>query len=105
VTVLDVSGEIDILNAADLRAKMQEAAADAGPLIVSLKNVSYFDSQTLEVLVVFSKRLELSRRTLMLVAPRESSARRLLDVSGISTAIATFADLEAALGSLLPKND
>ena len=101
-TVFSISGEIDILNAAELRAAMLEATSAGGAFIVSLTDVAYFDSQTLEALVELSKRLVLSRRRMSLVAPQECKARRLLDVSGISKVIPTFETVDAALVALSP---
>lgn len=100
VVVLDVGGEIDILNAAELRAALASATTDdVGPLVVMLSGATYFDSQTLEILVDFSKRLQLTRRRMLLVAAPATSARRLLDVSAISTAIPTHDSIEDALAS------
>lgn len=102
VTVLDIRGEVDILNAVELRAAMQDAASSAGTgaLVVSLEKVDYFDSQTLEIFVDFSKRLELSRRRMSLVAPQGSPPRRLLDLSGISAAIPTYDSVDEAAAAL-----
>jgi anti-anti-sigma factor len=97
ITVLQVKGEIDILNAGDFRAAMEDAALDdQRGLVVALTGVSYFDSQTLEILVDFSKRLVLGRRRMSLVAPVGSPARKLLDISGISRVIPTYAAVEDA---------
>ena len=97
VTVLQIKGEVDILNVADLRTAMEEAALDdRRALVVELTGVSYFDSQTLEILVDFSKRLGLSRRKMSLVAPTGTSPRRLLDISGISGVIPTYATIDEA---------
>jgi anti-sigma B factor antagonist len=97
ITVLKVTGEIDILNAGDLRTAMENAATDdQRGLVVVLAGVSYFDSQTLEILVDFSKRLILGRRKMSLVAPAGSPPRRLLDISGISGVIPTYATVEEA---------
>jgi anti-anti-sigma factor len=102
VVVVDVQGEIDILNAADLRTALSEASEDGSVLVVSLSNVSYFDSQTLEILVDFSKRVGLTRQRMVLVAERSSAARRLLDVSGISQLIPTVETIDDALRAAGP---
>lgn len=101
-TILTVKGEIDILNAEELRAAMHSAVNEdpVAGLVVSLSGVSYFDSQTLEILVDFSKRLSLTRRRMALVAGSGSPSRRLLDVSGISTAIPTFTSVDDAAKAL-----
>lgn len=103
-TVLDIRGEVDILNAAELRSAIQAAANNStGPVIVSLSRVVYFDSQTLEILVDFAKRMALNRRHVALVAPPESPPRKLLDVSGIGAVIPIYASVEEAYTSITPE--
>ena len=99
--VMDVVGEVDIVNAADLRSAMADAASqNGGPFVLALDRLSYFDSQTLEILVEFWKRLNLARRMMVIVAGKSTPARRLLDVSAISSVIPTLDDLEAALAAV-----
>ena len=101
--VIEVAGEIDILNATDFRAMLENAVTDhAGPVVLCLTAATYFDSQTLEILANLSKRISLLRRRMLLVAPRPGTARRLLDISGISTAIQTCDTVEEALGAVTP---
>jgi len=105
VVVLEVTGEIDILNANELKSAMYGAAAsDGGPFIISLTGVTYFDSQTLEALVGFWKRLDLARRHMCIVAERSSSARRLLDISALSSAIPVVETIEDAANVFQQKN-
>ena len=100
IALLHVMGEIDILNAGDFRDALTSAvAADTGPLVVVLSGVRYFDSQTLEILVDFAKRLTLTRRRMLLVAGSATPARRLLDVSAISSVIPTHDSVEEAVGA------
>ncbi len=98
VVILDVGGEIDILNAGELRAALADAAAlEECPLVVALSDVGYFDSQTLEILVEYYKRLQLTRRRMALVAASSTAARRLLDVSAISNVIPTHESIDQAV--------
>lgn len=100
VAVIDIAGEIDMLNAGELRAALAAATdEDEGPLVVALSRTQYFDSQTLEILVDFSKRLSLTRRRMFLVAALASQARRLLDVSAISTVIPTHESVDEAVAA------
>lgn len=99
--IMDVVGEVDILNAADLRSAMAEAASTSGgPFVLALDRLSYFDSHTLEILVDFWKRLSLSRRTMVIVAGKSTPARRLLEVSAISSVIPTLDDVDQALAAV-----
>jgi anti-anti-sigma factor len=103
VTVLDIRGEVDILNAGELRSAIQTASTrGAGPLVVSLSHVAYFDSQTLEILVEFTKRMALNRRLVVLVAPPDSPPRKLLEVSGIGAVIRLYPNVDEAIAGVDP---
>jgi anti-anti-sigma factor len=103
VPVLDIRGEVDILNAGELRSAIQAAALHGtGPLIVSLSHVAYFDSQTLEILVEFTKRMALNRRLVVLVAPPGSPPRKLLEVSGIGAVIGIYSSVDEAVAAVEP---
>ena len=105
VLILDVVGELDILNAGDLRSAMSDAATqNSGPFVLTLDKLSYFDSQTLEILVEFWKRLSLARRMMVIVAGRATPARRLLDVSAISSVITTLDTVDEALAEVSSPN-
>ena len=105
VLILDVVGEVDILNAGDLRSAMSDAASrDGGPFVLTLDKLGYFDSQTLEILVDFWKRLNLARRMMVIVAGRATPARRLLDVSAIASVIPTLDTLDEALATVSSPN-
>jgi len=100
--VFEARGEVDISNAPDFRTALEQAGStDLPTLVVSLSGISYFDSQSLEILVDFSKRLTVNRRRLVLVAPKDSSPRTLLDLSGISTLIGVFESVDEAVRAAL----
>jgi anti-anti-sigma factor len=102
IVVLDVRGEIDIRNAKDLRNAMRDAAAKGKSMVVvSLGRAGYFDSHTLEVLVDFSRKMQVNRRGISIVAPAGGAARRLLDVSGISSVIDVYDSTDAALSAAI----
>ena len=105
VLIMDVVGEVDIMNAGDLRTAMSDAASqDSGPFVLALDKLSYFDSQTLESLVELWKRLNLARRMMVIVAGRSTPARRLLDVSAISSVIPTLDTVDEALAAVSSPN-
>jgi anti-anti-sigma factor len=76
-----VEGDIDLSNAADLRHALQDASdpATAG-LIADLSRVGYLDSSGVAVLIALARDLASRRQRLAVVAPPESSARRVLEV-------------------------
>jgi anti-anti-sigma factor len=103
--IMDVVGEVDIMNAGSLRSAMSDAAShDGGPFVLALDKLVYFDSQTLEILVELWKRLNLARRMMVIVAGRSTPARRLLDVSAISSVIPTLDTVDEALAAVASPN-
>lgn len=99
--VVSVVGEIDIANVAHFKSFMKDAAAaDGGPLVLSLAGVSYLDSHMLEALVDVSKRLRTNRRRLLVCAPKDCPAGYILRLTGIELAIEVFESDEQALQSL-----
>ncbi|HEV2878146.1 MAG TPA: STAS domain-containing protein [Candidatus Eremiobacteraceae bacterium] len=96
--VLAITGEIDIANIVEFKAFAGDAARnDDGPVIVSFEKVTYLDSHTLEALVDLSKRLRTNRRRLLVVAPNESPAGRIMRTTGIELALALFETVDDAL--------
>lgn len=103
--IMDVVGEVDIMNASDFRSAISDAAThNGGPFILALDRVAYFDSQTLEILVDLWKRLNLARRMMVIVAARTTPARRLLDVSAISSVVPTLENVDEALAAVSSPN-
>ncbi|HYK51961.1 MAG TPA: anti-sigma factor antagonist [Candidatus Eremiobacteraceae bacterium] len=103
--IMEVVGEVDIVNAADLRSAMSDAAShNGGAFVLTLDRLAYFDSQTLEILVELWKRLNLARRMMVIVAGRTTAARRLLDVSAISSVIPTLDTVDEALAAVSSPN-
>lgn len=99
--VLSVRGEVDIANADMLRTAMRDSARTGeSAVVVSLVDVSYLDSHTLELLVDLSRKLHVHRRSMAIVAPSGGPARRLIDVCGISKVIGVFDTVEQALGAI-----
>lgn len=103
--IMDVAGEVDILNSSELRSVMSDAASrDGGPFVLTLDKLVYFDSQTLEILVELWKRLNLARRMMVIVAAPATPARRLLDLSSISSVIPTLDTIDEALATVSSPN-
>lgn len=104
VPVVDVVGEIDLTHARRFQAVLERAASMArSALIVSLAGASYFDSQALQVLLLFGRRLVANRRSLLLVAPRAAALRRLLDVVDAAAAFPLFESVEDAVAAARSK--
>lgn len=98
VPVVQVRGEIDMSNAKQLTKAIEGAADEAdGALIVSLGEVSYFDSQGVDVLVRIAERFDANRRRLILVAPQGAGPRRILTLAGLPDVIPIFDSVPEAL--------
>jgi stage II sporulation protein AA (anti-sigma F factor antagonist) len=97
VPVVVAPGEIDITNAAGLRAALLEAQAHAnGTLVVDMAQTLYCDSAGLNVLVRAHKRAQADGGELLLVISG-AAVLRIFAVTGIDHLIPNFPNLEQAL--------
>ena len=94
--VVGVRGELDLGTADLLWDALASAIADHdGPLILDLAELSFCDSAGLAVLVRAHNTLEERGDRLVLARPAVMVAR-ILDLSGVSRAIASTKDLDEA---------
>jgi anti-sigma B factor antagonist len=97
VPVVTVPEEIDITNAAGLRAALLEAAAhQSGTLVVDMAQTQFCDSVALNVLVRAHNRAQADGGELRLVISA-TAVLRIFAVTGIDHLIPTFPNLEQAL--------
>jgi anti-anti-sigma factor len=97
VPVVTAPEEIDITNAAGLRAALLEAAARGSrTLVVDLAQTQFCDSAGLNVLVRAHKRAQADGRELLLVIGA-AAVLRIFAVTGIGRLIPSFPSLEQAL--------
>jgi anti-anti-sigma factor len=97
VPVVTAPEEIDITNAAGLRAALLEAAAHrSGTLVVDMAQTQFCDSAGLNVLVRAHKRAEADGGELLLVICT-AAVLRIFAVTGIDQLIPSFPNLEQAL--------
>lgn len=92
--VLTVSGEIDNSNAAELEARMADAAGAAGHVIVDLGAVTYIDSQGLRLLVDLSRRLNATGTPFTVVAPPGGFAAEVLEITSMGGLLNVVEELE-----------
>ena len=86
-TVLDVRGEIDLESADRLWAHVERAIVSGqGDVVVDLSPVTFFDSAGLAVLIKAHRRLNGTRRRVIVRRPSDN-VRRVLDISGLSDLI------------------
>jgi anti-anti-sigma factor len=89
--VAHLSGELDLDNAPGIFRSIT-ARVDGTGLVIDLSEVTFMDSVSLSEIVEISR-----RQPVRLVAPHGGVARRLLDLTGLDRAMATYDDVGAAL--------
>ena len=96
--VVSLGGELDLYNAAQVRAALVEAAAEAPEkIVVDLGKVEFLDSTALGVLIEARSRLA-NRAGLMLAAPGLET-RRALEISGLDQLFTVHDTVPEALGA------
>jgi len=96
--VLHAAGEIDVVTAPMLRARLAEVPEETRVVVVDLSEVSFLDSTALSVLVGGWKRFssEADDAELRLVVTRPM-IQRVLDITGLAKVFSIYQTLEAAL--------
>jgi anti-sigma B factor antagonist len=98
IPVVEVSGEVDIANVAQLNDVLRSAGEhDAGAVVVSLEQATYFDSAAIHALISFRVRLSTCRQSLLIVQPATSAGLRILEISGLVKEDTVVATREAAI--------
>jgi anti-sigma B factor antagonist len=102
VPVVTAPEEIDITNAAALRAALLEAAAHGrGAMVADMSGTQFCDSAGLHVLVRAHKGARAEGGELLLVVPA-TTVLRILAIAGIDRMIPNFSSLEDALAARIP---
>jgi anti-anti-sigma factor len=97
IVLAEVSGEIDMSNAEDLRDQIaQWATNEDRAVIVDLTNVTYADSAGMNLLFVLARRLKDHGQIFGAIVPWDSQPRRAFDVVGMSDQISMFETLADA---------
>lgn len=95
--VVRLGGELDLYNAAQVRAALVDACAQAPErIVVDLGEVEFLDSTALSVLIETRARMN-NRGGLMLAAPGLET-RRALQISGLDKLFAVHDTVAEALG-------
>jgi anti-sigma B factor antagonist len=102
VPVVTAPEEIDITNAAALRAALLEAAAHGrGTMVADMSGTQFCDSAGLHVLVSAHQKAQAEGGELLLVVPA-TTVLRVFAITGIDRMIPNFSSLEDALAAHLP---
>jgi anti-anti-sigma factor len=89
--VVEVRADVDLANVHQLQYLLERAArADKKFVIVSLVRTSYIDSEATRALLRFGSRIATHRQQLVLIAPKTSVARRVLEITGVAATFPMF---------------
>jgi anti-sigma B factor antagonist len=98
VPVASVEGEVDASNAAELGTELRALVSNRSlQLVVDLGPTQYLDSAGINLLFNLEEELRAHQVVLRLVVDPESSVKRMLSLTGLDKAVATFPTIAAAL--------
>ncbi|HEY7075490.1 MAG TPA: STAS domain-containing protein [Solirubrobacteraceae bacterium] len=98
VPVAAVDGEIDASNVAEVGAELRAAVDNrASGLVVDLTPTSYLDSAGINLLFALGDEMRTRQQTLRLVVAPTSAIARMLSITSLDRAHATYATVEEAL--------
>lgn len=101
IVVVNVSGEIDVFNAAEVTALIEaEIPADAHGAVLELTGVGFLDSTAIRKLFALVSRLRERRQQVHVVTPGGSTVLRTLELVEFSRAAPLHESLEAALSGV-----
>lgn len=100
MTVVAVSGELDISNVAELRELAYGMRNDALGLVVDLTLTRFIDSTTVGLLFDLHANLARRRQALRVVCALGSTPARLLDVTSFPRAALADPDVPGAVASI-----
>jgi anti-anti-sigma factor len=98
--VLELSGELDVTGAADLRERLGRMIPD-GPVIVDLRQVSFIDSMGLGALIAAHQRSGRAERLAVVVDPGQDAVRRLFEITNLDRIFAICDSLDAAVDATI----
>jgi len=91
--VIRVDGEIDLANANEIDGRFRSAyRVDVDQVVIDLGGTTYLDSAGLAMLVRIASRLAAARTPMIVVAPPDSVAHRVIVLSGLATELALRSD-------------
>lgn len=97
--VLALSGRLDATTAKTFEDKVGSAIESGAQLVVDLAQVDYVSSSGLRVFLLAAKRLETSRRKIVLCMLKEH-VRQVFDLAGFSSILSIYNSRDEALKSL-----
>ena len=86
--LVSLSGEVDLSNAETVRTGIEVATAGADRIVIDLTAIEFFDSSGLRLLTHLSTHAAGANVPFIVVAPPNSVARSVLDITSMSGEIA-----------------
>ena len=87
--VIRIEGDVDLANVYDIDHRVSRAhRSDVDHVVVDLGGTTYLDSAGLAMLVRISSRLASARTPMTVVAPPQSVASRVIELSGLAGELA-----------------
>jgi anti-anti-sigma factor len=93
--LVSLSGDVDLSNAESVRTGIELAAVGAERIVIDLTAIEFFDSSGLRLLNQLSTHAAEANVPFIVVAPPNSVARSVLDITSMSEELAVEDALEA----------
>lgn len=100
IPVAAISGEVDISNIDQIAAAFTELPAVTNGLVVDLRSTAYLDSSGIALLHDLASRLRRRSQQLVIVSPRDSTPRLVLELTAMDAHARCFDELGPALDAL-----
>ena len=95
ISVVRVSGEIDLATHEELSGQIHTAAAEGKPVVIDLSACGFIDSSGIRALLLGEREAET-----IAVAGASEQVRRVFEMTGIAQALALHETVEQALDAL-----
>ena len=100
VPIVEVIGDLDLQEVRALDATLLHACQSASQeVIVSLAKAEYVDSGAVRIIMRVANQLEQENRHLLLVAPRDQTPRRVLEIVYMTSDLLPFESVDEALAA------
>ena len=102
ITLITLTGSVDLASERRLRADLSAAVGDASrALVLDVRGVTFIDSTGLAILVHADQQFRRQGRTMACVVRADGPVDRLLHTTGIRDELAVFVSLEEATAHVL----
>ena len=99
--VAHLTGEIDLSNAREIGAALEQATPNhALALVLDLTDIEYLDSAGIQLIFRLRKRVRARGQGLRIVVPDDSPTRDALRLAGVGNHVPTVATVQGALSNL-----